>query len=173
MVAVNIKNKSKDPGLEKGRQSAPSSQGPASKKRKTAHNAVQELPDKKREVSNGTKTEPILPQKISILRGDEPLFPRGGGSVLTPLEHRQIRVDADRDVLFEQSGKGSRPRTVEDNDDRGDGNHEPVQASTRRKRARAQAKPIPSGPPTEEVAARIEGLSFSVRNPSLYLKENC
>ncbi|EHA53010.1 hypothetical protein MCOR27_006576 [Pyricularia oryzae] len=43
---------------------------------------------------------------VSKLKEDEPLFPRGGGSVLTPLEHKQIKVQASKDVLFEQeSGK--------------------------------------------------------------------
>ena len=32
-------------------------------------------------------------------------FPRGGASVLTPLEHKQIQIKANQDVLFEQSGQ--------------------------------------------------------------------
>ena len=37
----------------------------------------------------------------SILSQEERSFPRGGGSVLTPLEHKQIKAQAERDVLFE------------------------------------------------------------------------
>lgn len=36
---------------------------------------------------------------------EEAAFPRGGGSILTPLEHKQIQIQATRDVLFEQQGK--------------------------------------------------------------------
>ncbi|KAI1268533.1 nucleic acid-binding protein [Xylariaceae sp. FL1019] len=39
---------------------------------------------------------------VSRLKEEEPLFPRGGGSVLSPLEHRQISIQAKQDALFEQ-----------------------------------------------------------------------
>lgn len=45
------------------------------------------------------------PVKKSILVQEERAFPRGGASVLTPLEQKQVRLEADRDVLFEQSGR--------------------------------------------------------------------
>ncbi|KAH9839664.1 S1 RNA binding domain [Teratosphaeria destructans] len=38
----------------------------------------------------------------SILQQEERAFPRGGASVLTPLEQKQIKAQAERDVLFEQ-----------------------------------------------------------------------
>lgn len=38
----------------------------------------------------------------SQMKEEEPLFPRGGGSILTPLEHKQIQIQAKNDVLFEQ-----------------------------------------------------------------------
>ncbi|KAK3623162.1 rRNA biogenesis protein rrp5 [Elasticomyces elasticus] len=37
----------------------------------------------------------------SVLQAEDRSFPRGGGSVLTPIERKQIRAQADRDVLFE------------------------------------------------------------------------
>ncbi|KAK4888633.1 rRNA biogenesis protein rrp5 [Elasticomyces elasticus] len=37
----------------------------------------------------------------SVLQAEDRSFPRGGGSVLTPIEKKQIRAQADRDVLFE------------------------------------------------------------------------
>lgn len=43
---------------------------------------------------------------VSRLKEDEPLFPRGGGSVLTPLEVKQIQVQAKRDALFDQEKEG-------------------------------------------------------------------
>ncbi|KAK8022186.1 hypothetical protein PG993_012953 [Apiospora rasikravindrae] len=46
-------------------------------------------------------SKPAAP-KLTKLKEEEPLFPRGGGSVLTPLEQKQIQVQARQDVLFEQ-----------------------------------------------------------------------
>src|SRR5262245_6038275 len=51
------------------------------------------------------KASPDPPSKrtaLSYLRDDEPSFPRGGGSILTPLERKQIQIQATQDVLFEQ-----------------------------------------------------------------------
>ncbi|KAH7037801.1 uncharacterized protein B0I36DRAFT_237070 [Microdochium trichocladiopsis] len=46
---------------------------------------------------------------VSRLKEEEPLFPRGGGSILSPLEQKQISVQAKQDVLFEQaSGQGTK-----------------------------------------------------------------
>lgn len=46
---------------------------------------------------------------VSRLKEEEPLFPRGGGSILSPLEQKQISVQAKQDVLFEQaSGQGAK-----------------------------------------------------------------
>ena len=44
-------------------------------------------------------------ENSSILDDEERAFPRGGASVLTPLEHRQIQIQATRDVLFEEKGQ--------------------------------------------------------------------
>ncbi|KAK3357091.1 hypothetical protein B0T25DRAFT_146638 [Lasiosphaeria hispida] len=46
-------------------------------------------------------SKPASKPLVTLLKEDEPLFPRGGGSVLTPLEHKQIQVQAKNDVLFE------------------------------------------------------------------------
>ncbi|KAG9243326.1 hypothetical protein BJ878DRAFT_553142 [Calycina marina] len=57
---------------------------------------------------------PVVPAKrsrpMSKLAEEEAAFPRGGASTLTPLEHKQIAIEATRDVLFEQShgGKSSK-----------------------------------------------------------------
>ncbi|KAI1107271.1 nucleic acid-binding protein [Jackrogersella minutella] len=54
-------------------------------------------------------SKPPVASTVSRLKEEEPLFPRGGGSVLTPLEHRQISIQAKQDVLFEQeSGQGAK-----------------------------------------------------------------
>ncbi|EQK98580.1 Nucleic acid-binding, OB-fold-like protein [Ophiocordyceps sinensis CO18] len=36
---------------------------------------------------------------VSLLKDEEPVFPRGGGSVLTPLEQKQIQLEAKADAL--------------------------------------------------------------------------
>lgn len=56
--------------------------------------------------SKNSESKPISLPTISRLKEEEPLFPRGGGSVLSPLEHKHIAIQAKQDVLFEQeSGK--------------------------------------------------------------------
>jgi rRNA biogenesis protein RRP5 len=40
--------------------------------------------------------------KLSKVREEDAAFPRGGASVLTPLEHKQIQIEATQDVLFER-----------------------------------------------------------------------
>jgi rRNA biogenesis protein RRP5 len=42
---------------------------------------------------------------ISQLANEQPAFPRGGADILTPLEKKQIRAQAERDVLIEQKQK--------------------------------------------------------------------
>ncbi|KFG82729.1 putative rRNA biogenesis protein RRP5 [Metarhizium anisopliae] len=39
---------------------------------------------------------------VSLLKNEEPIFPRGGGSVLTPLEHKQIQLEAKADARREE-----------------------------------------------------------------------
>lgn len=39
---------------------------------------------------------------VSVLKEEEALFPRGGGSVLTPLEQKQIQLEAKADALKEE-----------------------------------------------------------------------
>ena len=103
-------------------------------------------------------------QKLSILRDEEPAFPRGGASILTPLEHKQIQVQAKQDVLFEQNtGKQIARDDFEDEENNGD---RPDQPSGLIKTGKSKSKPrdkknkkIGS---TEEAAVRIEGLSYKV-----------
>ncbi|GJN78163.1 rRNA bioproteinsis protein rrp5 [Purpureocillium lilacinum] len=58
-------------------------------------------------------TEPKAPV-VSLLKDDEPIFPRGGGSVLTPLEQKQIQLeakaDAMRDEEFDTGGKAQKKK---------------------------------------------------------------
>ncbi|KAK0646068.1 hypothetical protein B0T16DRAFT_412562 [Cercophora newfieldiana] len=63
--------------------------------------------------AKGDTEKPSIAPSASLLKEDEPLFPRGGGSVLTPLEQQEIQVQAKKDALFEEqsgatSGKGEK-----------------------------------------------------------------
>ena len=57
---------------------------------------------------SSTRTElaetaaPRAKDAVTQLKEDEPLFPRGGGSILSPLEQKQIQIQAKQDALFEQ-----------------------------------------------------------------------
>ena len=51
--------------------------------------------------------KPASAPTVSLLREEEPLFPRGGASVLTPLEQKQIQIEAKNDALFEQESAAS------------------------------------------------------------------
>src|SRR5271163_964569 len=97
--------------IEKKRKSGPTNESFARSKKFTD---TEDRPSKRfrAEENDGKKSAAKVPQvpKISKLRDEEVAFPRGGASILTPLEHKQIQIEATRDVLFEQQGaKSSKP----------------------------------------------------------------
>ncbi|KAI0104140.1 nucleic acid-binding protein [Nemania sp. FL0031] len=98
--------------------------------------------------SQSTKTsqqKPASTAGVTRLKEEEPLFPRGGGSVLSPLEHRQISIQAKQDVLFEQqSGQGAKK----------------ADKSLKRKKSKtSKNKSSDSTRPTED-NVRIESLNY-------------
>lgn len=135
----------------------------------------------KDEQSAGSK-DALKPEKkapeASILREDEPSFPRGGGDVLTPLERKQIQNQATRDVLFEQKKTGKPVDGYDDDDDDDDDDKdgdvgskdadEPEGAikKPRKGRNKDKKRPVEKAAPAKDTV-RIEGLSFKVLNPSL------
>ncbi|KAI2190089.1 rRNA biogenesis protein rrp5 [Ophidiomyces ophidiicola] len=78
--------------------------------KKTANRGGKKLESKATEQNDGKKKSKELsnltskPTIVSILRDEAPAFPRGGNNALTPLERKQIQIQATRDVLFEQNG---------------------------------------------------------------------
>ncbi|UKZ79435.1 hypothetical protein TrVFT333_007190 [Trichoderma virens FT-333] len=52
--------------------------------------------------SDGATEERAKAPIISVLKDDEPVFPRGGGSVLTPLEQKKIQMEAKADAIREE-----------------------------------------------------------------------
>lgn len=104
--------------------------------------------------------------ELSVLRDDEPSFPRGGGSVLTPLERKQIQIQANKDVLFEQKGQKKQPREFNDDndDDEEDVEMEDADATTAKKsrKKRTKGKRPADKEKSEKQGVRIEPLSYKV-----------
>ncbi|PYI06782.1 nucleic acid-binding protein [Aspergillus sclerotiicarbonarius CBS 121057] len=130
---------------------------------------------KPKTASNDSKSKPDAnsapkPSELSVLRDDEPSFPRGGGSVLTPLERKQIQIQATKDVLFEQ--KGARPSArdfgddgLEDDTDMEDaGDATSADAKKARKR-KTKGKKTTEQDASESKGVRIEGLNFKRIQP--------
>lgn len=103
--------------------------------------------DNKKSAKDTEKTATSA-QAITTVKGDEPLFPRGGGSVLTPLEHKQITIQAKQDALFEEeSGKPSKKTE---------------KSEKKKKRKSSKVEDKASGAKDED-AVKIEGLNYKVR----------
>jgi rRNA biogenesis protein RRP5 len=83
-----------------------------------------------------------------VTKEEEPLFPRGGGSVLTPLEQKQISIQAKKDVLFEEGLQSEGKKR--DN-------------SARRKRRKSRADEAGTSTTPDEDAVKVESLNFKVR----------
>ncbi len=107
---------------------------------------------------------PIEKKRKRTLLEEEEAFPRGGASVLTPLEYKQIQIEATRDVLFEQGAKSSKP----------DGEEAEEDGTAARKRAK-KSKSKGKGKKGAEVAepeeetVKVEGLSYKVSSTYLGL----
>ncbi|KAL8939535.1 MAG: hypothetical protein Q9211_002692 [Gyalolechia sp. 1 TL-2023] len=102
----------------------------------------------------------------AFLRQDEPSFPRGGASVLTPLEQKQIQIQAKNDVLFEQStGKKVHRNEYGDEENEAQLSDAMEAASTkpaRKPKTRNKLRNSTSAPSGDrkESGVRIEGLSY-------------
>ena len=130
----------------------------AASKRKSTSDADTETSSKK------PKNSSSKAQSISILREEEPAFPRGGASVLTPLEHKQIQIQATRDVLFEQN-TGKRHTGLDSGDEENGGGEtgEPnATMSSVPGKPRFKVKNKKSGMTLKEPRMRIESLGYKV-----------
>ncbi|KAI3343975.1 hypothetical protein F4824DRAFT_442099 [Ustulina deusta] len=97
------------------------------------------------EPSKQLQQKPVSAPGVSRLKEEEPLFPRGGGSVLSPLEHRQISIQAKQDVLFEhESGQGAKK----------------AEKSLKRKKSKTPKSKLPNGGRSAEDVVRIESLNY-------------
>lgn len=95
---------------------------------------------------------------IPLLPHEPPAFPRGGGSVLTPIERKQIQAKADRDVLFElQDQDGNHLASANGLSDDEDADPQGVPPPKRKTEKRTKKK-IEGR--SEASNLRIEGLTY-------------
>ena len=109
------------------------------------------------------KPKPEISTQNSIFKDEEKSFPRGGASLLTPLEHKQIQIKANQDVLFEQSGQKKRGGGGDGMSDGGsDFDDDDDAPKSAKKRKSKKSKTALDG---EEQVKKIkaEGLTFKVR----------
>ncbi|KAK2823898.1 hypothetical protein FQN49_007508, partial [Arthroderma sp. PD_2] len=100
--------KRKGHGQDDSGAAAPKKKAKVAAEESNGASKVNKKPAKEqKETAKGTKSDTNTAPKaapISMLRDEQPAFPRGGNSVLTPLERKQIQIQATKDVLFEQKG---------------------------------------------------------------------
>ncbi|KAH6976008.1 hypothetical protein BKA56DRAFT_523227 [Ilyonectria sp. MPI-CAGE-AT-0026] len=136
------------------RKDAPGGNPPS----KSAKNTKEARPSKKDSSSKDAKAAAKSPKPkassaevpakapvTSVLKDEEPMFPRGGGSVLTPLEQKQIQLeakaDAIRDEEFNTGGKA-------------------LKKKKRKSALKSEKKGDKKGAEDEEDNIRVESLSF-------------
>ncbi|KAF2646345.1 nucleic acid-binding protein [Massarina eburnea CBS 473.64] len=106
-----------------------------------------------------SKAESAAPK--SVFKDEEKAFPRGGASVLTPLEHKQIQIKANQDVLFEQSGqKRSGEHGLSDESSDAGEENEPKAAKKRKSKKSKSAKEAAKNEEAKETKSKADGLSL-------------
>ncbi|DAA76920.1 TPA_exp: Uncharacterized protein A8136_7149 [Trichophyton benhamiae CBS 112371] len=109
----------------------------------------------KKDTSAVSKAAPI-----SMLRDEQPAFPRGGNNVLTPLERKQIQIQATKDVLFEQKGKnGAEFANSEDEGSLG-AVEDKKDAGTKSKKRKAKASKTKEAPAAAKQGVKVESLTY-------------
>lgn len=120
-------------------------------------------PDDGDKQSSKKHKPPIPTFKSSVLNAEEN-FPRGGASVLTSLEHKQIRAQAVEDALFEQTTGIKSVRTdlgdEENEENLQEGIIEAHVKADRKRSSKSNGGKIITTP--KESGIRIEGLSYKV-----------
>lgn len=128
-----------------------------SKKDKSDRHAKRRKSDVTEQPSPSTAKPERTAQK-SVFKDEEKAFPRGGASVLTPLEHKQIQIQANQDVLFEAAG-GKRSGDNEFGD-MGSEDGERSAPKSKKRPPKKGKKMHQAG--DEEPIVRVEGLSYKV-----------
>ena len=97
------------------RKDAPGGDRSEKSAKKTKENGAKATAAKDANATKPTTKSNDRPKSVvSVLKDEEPMFPRGGGSVLTPLEQKQINVeakaDAKREEEFDTAKKGTKKK---------------------------------------------------------------
>lgn len=123
---------------------APAAKSPKrSKSDKSQSSSLAKPPDS----TKAPKQKPAEGAAVSRLKEEEPLFPRGGGSVLSPLEHRQISIQAKQDVLFEQQSTQGTKKS---------------EKSLSRKKSKTPKNKSSDGARSKEDGVKVESLNYEV-----------
>lgn len=110
------------------------------------------------------KPKPESAAPKSVFKDEETSFPRGGASVLTPLEHKQIQIKANQDVLFEQSGAKRSGGGDDGFGDMGSEDGEAAAAKASKKEHAKKSKKSRDDGEKEDVV-RVEGLNYKKLTP--------
>ena len=126
--------------------------------------------NKKQKTNDAEDGATSKPTNVSVLRDDEPAFPRGGANVLTPLERKQIQIEATQDVLFEQKGSkrpsgaaGGEDEDGEEDVDMDGAGDSAVAKKPRKSRKTKAKKKAEEKEAADKKGVRVEGLNFKVR----------
>jgi len=133
--------------IDKKRKTAPTNDSFARSNNPSNRDAASRPSKRARPDEEDERKSTAAPTKLYHARDEEVAFPRGGASVLTPLEHKQIQIEATRDVLFEQGAKD----VVE-----GDA------PAKKKSKSKGKNKKANEQPQEEEDSVKIEGLSYKV-----------
>ncbi len=108
------------------------------------------------------KKQKSTPAPKSWASKEEAAFPRGGASVLTPLEHKQIQIQAKQDVLFEQStGKKATRKDFEDEENEEELPQDNASGLSKPKaQSRSKGQKGTKNGLVKDKTVRIEGLSY-------------
>jgi rRNA biogenesis protein RRP5 len=116
-------------------------------------------------------SKPGNPISTSLWKNEQPAFPRGGASLLTPIERKQIEAQAARDALKEHTSSGdlfsTSSKVHDESDTENIAQNIPDGSKQRRKKTSKKHKPSDDGA-QENAAVRIEGLSHKVSRLLLY-----
>ncbi|KUI65065.1 rRNA biogenesis protein rrp5 [Cytospora mali] len=155
-----LKRKGAPSGTPSTKPTKPTTETRPSKKVKSDKPAKD---DDKKSAKSTEKTASSAPA-IARVKEEEPLFPRGGGSVLTPLEHKQITIQAKQDALFEEESAKTNKKADKD------------PKNKKRKSSAKHGKDIKDDGTLarDPDAARIEGLNYKrLVKGSLVLGQVC
>ncbi|KIY03941.1 uncharacterized protein Z520_00633 [Fonsecaea multimorphosa CBS 102226] len=104
------------------------------------------------------------PKPVSILTKEQPAFPRGGASLLTPLERKQIRArvaqDADTEYKHSQDLFGDGEKRADIGTDEDDKSGEELSAKKPERRRRKDKKQSASSATGTKSEVQIGGLSY-------------